>query len=128
MNTVRKLPNSKCVSCVSNWSDYNRALTQRGALSVYLGDDLERTWREGAPTGTAGRPEVYPDTVILLGLVLQQVYRLPLRQTVGQRPRLNFVPPISDDPVPNIHPNGMQTAWRKRADLLNVWQSRRFYY
>jgi hypothetical protein len=63
---------------------YNRELANRGSLTVYIGDDLASKWTstEGAAAGR-GRPVVYPDQVILLGLVLQQVYRLPLRQTVG---------------------------------------------
>jgi hypothetical protein len=67
-----------------HWGKYNRALASRGSLTVYLGVDLASKWasNDGA-AADRGRPAVYPDQVILLGLVLQQVYRLPLRQTVG---------------------------------------------
>ncbi len=68
---------------VPHWSAYNRALRQRGSLTVYLGNDLERQWGQPVATGKRGRPPVYPEAVIMLGLVLQQVDRLPLRQTVG---------------------------------------------
>ena len=98
LNTVRKVPHSKGVS---NWAPYIRSLTQRGDLTVYLGDDVERSWREGAPTGTVGRPEVDPDTVILLGLVLQQVYRLPLRQTVGLLRSVLKLAGLASLPVPD---------------------------
>jgi IS5 family transposase len=68
-----------------NWNNYNSELANRGSLTVYLGDDLASKWAECRECGPAdrGRPFVYPDQVIVLGLVLQQVYRLPLRQTVG---------------------------------------------
>ena len=114
LNTVRRIPTSKGVS---NWSQYNRSLTQRGALTVYLGDDLERTWREGAPTGNVGRPEVYPDTVSLLGLVLQQVYRLPLRQTVGLLRSVLGLAGLTTLPVPDP-----STLCRRRRDVvLPAW-------
>ena len=38
---------------------------------------------EGAHRRGPGSPNVYPDQVIQLGIILQQVYRLPLRQTIG---------------------------------------------
>ena len=55
---------------------YNRALTQRGSITLYMGSDVEQKWDAGCRDGARGRPEVYPDAVIHLGLVLQQVYRL----------------------------------------------------
>ena len=67
-----------------HWKQYNRELANRGSLTIYIGDDLASRWtsNEGA-AADRGRPVVYPDQVIMLGLILQQVYRLPLRQTVG---------------------------------------------
>jgi hypothetical protein len=110
MNTVRKIPNGKGVS---TWSNYNRALPQRGALTVYLGDDVEQTWREGAPTGSVGRPEVFPDAVILLGLVFQQVYRLPLRQTVGLLRSVLQLAGLAFLPVPDP-----STLCRRSGDVV----------
>ncbi len=72
-----------CGKHVSHWKAYNLALRQRGSLTIYLGDDLERKWDQPLATGEQGRPLVDLEAVIALGLVLQQVYRLPLRQTVG---------------------------------------------
>jgi len=68
-----------------HWKRYNRELANRGSLTVYLGNDLASKWVECSASGTRkrGRPIVYPDQVVLLGLLLQQVYRLPLRQTIG---------------------------------------------
>ena len=68
-----------------HWSKYNLELANRGSLTVYLKDDLASKWFECRKSGTAdrGRPVVYRDQVVLLGLLLQQIYRLPLRQTVG---------------------------------------------
>ena len=60
-------------------------MANRGSITVYLGDDLAARWAERCEYGPAdrGRPVVYPDEVILLGLLLQQIYRPALRQTVG---------------------------------------------
>jgi hypothetical protein len=67
-----------------HWNKYNRELANRGSLTLYLGDDLASKWASNEhSTPECGRPVVYPDQVILLGLFLQQIYRLPLRQTVG---------------------------------------------
>jgi hypothetical protein len=67
-----------------HWKKYNRELANRGSITVYLGDDLASKWASSeSATPDRGRPVVYPDQVVLLGLLLQQIYRLPLRQTVG---------------------------------------------
>jgi len=67
-----------------HWGKYNRELANRGSLTVYLGDDLASKWTPNeAAAVDRGRPVVFPDQVIQLGLVLQQVYRQPLRQTIG---------------------------------------------
>ena len=65
-----------------HWNRYNRELANRGSLTVYFGDDLASKWVASGMVDR-GRPKVYPDQVILLGLLLQQTYRLALRQTVG---------------------------------------------
>jgi len=80
MNTIVPFRFRKRNPC---WPQYHRALTQRGSLTLYLGSDVEQKWAAGCKDGARGRPEVDPDAVIQLGLVLQQVYRLPLRQTAG---------------------------------------------
>jgi hypothetical protein len=67
-----------------HWKKYNHELANRGSLTVWLGDDPASKWAsQESATADRGRPVVYPDQVILLGLLLQQIYRLPLRQTVG---------------------------------------------
>jgi hypothetical protein len=68
-----------------HWNRYNRELADRGSLTICLGNDLASKWVEssGRGTGKRGRPVVFPDQVIQLGLLLQQIYRLPMRQAVG---------------------------------------------
>jgi len=67
-----------------SWRRCSRALAERGNLTIYLGDSLTAKWAESdLPVGGPGRPIVYPNAVISLGLALQQVYRLLLRQAIG---------------------------------------------
>ena len=114
MNTETNLPPGKHVS---HWKTYNLALRQRGSLTVYLGSDLERPWGAPLAGGERGRPLVYPEAVIALGLVLQQVYRLPLRQTAGLLRSILDLAGLRALPVPDP-----STLCRRRAGVaLPEW-------
>lgn len=63
-----------------NWSDYNRALKQRGSLSIWF--DAEMAW-EAKPSGRRGRQQAYSDAAIQACLTLKVLFGLPLRQTTG---------------------------------------------
>jgi len=63
-----------------NWSDYNRALKQRGSLSIWF--DAEMAW-EAEPSGRRGRQQAYSDAAIQACLTLKVLFGLPLRQTTG---------------------------------------------
>ena len=105
------------VKYAPHWKAYNLALRQRGSLTVYLGDDLERKWGHPVGIGGRGRPPVYPEAVILLGLVIQQVYRLPLRQTVGLLRSVLDLVGLRSLPVPDP-----STLCRRRTGLaLPAW-------
>jgi IS5 family transposase len=66
-----------------NWSQYNKALVQRGSLSVWISEDVLSTWHNTARTGRRGKPADYTDTAILCMATLEEVYGLPLRATEG---------------------------------------------
>lgn len=69
---------------VTNWKDYNKALKQRGSLTVWLSEDLEENWL--APTAAGSRrgcPFVYSQTCINLILILRHLFKLALRQVIG---------------------------------------------
>ena len=100
-----------------HWKKYNRELADRGSLTVYLGDDLASKWASNnGAAADRGRPEVYPDHVILLGLVRQQVYRLPLRQTVGL---MRSVLKLSGVALPV--PDSSTLSRRRRHSVLPHW-------
>lgn len=66
-----------------NWSQYNKALIQRGSLTVWLSEDVLSAWHNTARTGQRGKPAEYADTAILCMATLEEVYGLPLRATEG---------------------------------------------
>jgi hypothetical protein len=63
-----------------NWSHYNRALKQRGSLSIWF--DAEMAW-EAKPSGFKGRQQAYSDAAIQACLIMKVLFGLPLRQTTG---------------------------------------------
>jgi len=63
-----------------NWSDYNRALKQRGSLSIWF--DAEMAW-EAKPSGHRGRQQAYRDAAIQACLTIKVLFGLPLRQATG---------------------------------------------
>lgn len=66
-----------------NWSQYNKALRERGSLTIWIGEDVLSTWHNRARTGKRGKPADYTETAILCMATLEEVYRLPLRATEG---------------------------------------------
>ena len=67
---------------VTNWPEYNKALRQRGDITIWFTEEALAAWRP-AKTGARGRPQEYSDLAIETALFLRQVFHLPLRQTEG---------------------------------------------
>lgn len=68
---------------VRNWPEYNQALVDRGKVTFWITEEALKAWQERKKTGTRGKPRTYSDRAIETALLLQQVFRLPLRQTEG---------------------------------------------
>lgn len=66
-----------------NWSQYNKALVQRGSLTVWISEDVLSAWHNQTRTGRRGKPADYTDIAILCMATLEEVYGLPLRATEG---------------------------------------------
>ena len=66
---------------IRNWSEYNRALIQRGSLTIWF-EEAAPKWHE-KKSSKRGRPKTYSDDAILCALILRAVYHLPLRQLRG---------------------------------------------
>ncbi len=67
---------------VKNWREYNKALIQRGNISVWFSEDAIQKWMAPKQSGK-GRPRLYSDDAILCALLLRAVYNLPLRALQG---------------------------------------------
>ena len=63
---------------VTNWSEYDAALRQRGSLTVWFTDDAIAAWR-AEPRTTRGGQAHYSALAIRTALTLRTVFRLALR-------------------------------------------------
>jgi len=68
---------------MDNWSEYNRALINRGSVTIWIDADAQKKWLATNPKDKVGRPQTYSDDAILMLLVLREVYHLPLRALQG---------------------------------------------
>jgi hypothetical protein len=69
---------------VSNWSEYNQALRNRGRIEFWIDEEAIEQWyeKDRVNDGT-GAPKRFSDFAILVCHEVRQVYRLPLRQNEG---------------------------------------------
>ena len=67
---------------VKNWSEYDKALVQRGSITFWMSDDFETTWRH---TGEKQRGSQfdYSDQAILVMLTIKEVFHLTNREVEG---------------------------------------------
>ena len=67
---------------VTNWSEYDTALRQRGSLTVWFTDEAVEAWAAEPRATRGGRPS-YSDVAITTALTLRAVFRLAPRQSEG---------------------------------------------
>ncbi len=75
-------PKYKTKYRVGNWPAYDRALVQRGDITVWLAPEAIATW-EAVGVGKRGGQLQYSDLAIEAALTLRLIFHLPLRQTEG---------------------------------------------
>ena len=78
----RMHPKYKTKYHVWNWPAYDRALVQRGDITVWLAPDAIATW-EAVGVGKRGGQLPSSDLAIETALTLRLIVHLPLRQTEG---------------------------------------------
>ena len=86
---------------VTNWSEYNEALRQRGNITFWFSEDAINNWTLPA-SDKRGRPKYYSDTCIETSLMIKKVYSLPLRQTQGFLISLMQIMGLSTLPIPDF--------------------------
>lgn len=73
---------SKVTYKIQNWRQYNRALINRGNITIWFSQDALENW-PARPQRRRGRPFLYSETCILLCLTLRARFNLNLRATQG---------------------------------------------
>jgi hypothetical protein len=66
-----------------NWSEYNKALQQRGSLTIWVNEAALKNWLTTERTGGRGASPQFTDVAIETMATVQAVYRLAGRQTQG---------------------------------------------
>lgn len=67
---------------VKNWSEYDKALVQRGSLTFWLSDDFEKAWLYVGEKQRGSQFD-YSDQAILLMLTVKEVFHLTNRGVEG---------------------------------------------
>ena len=67
---------------VANWAEYDRALVQRGDVTLWLTPDAIATWSAAGAGKRSGQLQ-YSDLAIETALTLSLIFHVPLRQTEG---------------------------------------------
>jgi len=75
-------PKYKTKHRIGNWSEYDRALVQRGNLTIWISEGAIKSWTP-AGTGRRGGQHRYSDLAIETAITLRLLYHLPLRQAEG---------------------------------------------
>lgn len=68
---------------IRNWSEYNKALINRGSITFWFDEEAINHWNQVSHTGKRGRPKVYTDTAMTCLLMLKSVFKLPFRNLEG---------------------------------------------
>ena len=109
---------------VRNWSDYEKALVQRGSITFWLSDDFEKVWLY---TGEKQRGSQfdYSDQAIEIMLMIKEVFHLTNRGVEGFVGSLfqmmNLDLPVPDHSTLSKRGKSMQVRLpRKTSESLNL--------
>lgn len=68
---------------IRNWSDYNKALVNRGSINLWFDENSLSNWHNHYLSGERGRRKLYSDMAICCSLTLRALFHLPLRAAEG---------------------------------------------
>lgn len=98
---------------ITNWSQYNESLVQRGSITFWFSEDVIEQWRHANNRPRRGHPFVYSDTAIECLLVVRELFQLPYRQTEGLGQSLAGLMQV-EIPIPDY------TSLAKRASKIGI--------
>ena len=67
---------------ITNWSEYNSGLKQRGSLTLWIDEQVAKTWYHQGPAKRGGQMIYSADCIVML-LSLKVTFRLAFRQLEG---------------------------------------------
>ena len=102
---------------VTNWSEYEKSLRNRGNLTLWISPSAIKSWKS-PKSGKPGRQQKYSDLAIETVLTLRLLFHLPLRQAEG------FVSSLFQLMGLNL-PTPDHTTLSRRAKTLNIRIKRR---
>ncbi len=114
----------KALYRVENWSEYEKALVQRGSIIFWMSDDFEKTWMY---TGAKQRGSQfdYTDHAILVMLTVKEVFHLTNRGVEGfvrslfQMMKINL--PVPDHSTLSKRGKNLQVKLpKKTSQSLNI--------
>lgn len=97
---------------VQNWTDYERALVQRGSITFWMSEEVESVWLYAGEKQRGSQFE-YSDKAIEILLTLKEIFHLPNRSVEGFVRSLFQMMKI-DLPIPD------HTTLSKRGKTLKV--------
>jgi len=89
-------PKYKTKYRVGNWPEYDRALVQRGDVTLWISTDAIDDWRP-APSGRRGGQRKFSDHAIETALILRLVFKCK-RPFSGVPDRWDLVCKLADSP------------------------------
>jgi hypothetical protein len=77
------MKNKKIFYKIKNWKDYNKALINRGNITIWFNKKTLKNWYASPKDKKRGRPFIYSDICIELALTIKYLFHMPLRGTQG---------------------------------------------
>lgn len=109
---------------VKNWSEYDKALVQRGSITFWISEDFEKTWLY-AGDKQRGSQFDYSDQAILVMLTVKEVFHLTNRSVEGfirsifELMKINL--PVPDHTTLSKRGQGLKVNLPKRtSQSLNI--------
>ena len=117
-------PRPKTIYRVKNWTEYDKALVQRGSITFWMSEDFEKTWLYVGEKQRGSQFD-YSDQAILVMLTVKEVFHLTNRGVEGymrsifQLMKINL--PVPDHSTLSKRGKGLKVNLpKKTSQTLNI--------